>query len=95
MAKKRKSGGRKKGSSGKSKNVQCSKCGRIVPSDKAKKRTKRVSSVDPQLARELRQSGSFIPSRIVTQTYCVSCAVHTGKVQIRQESERKSHLRRR
>ncbi|MHA1949212.1 MAG: 30S ribosomal protein S26e [Candidatus Thorarchaeota archaeon] len=90
MAKKRKSGGRKKGSSGKSGTVQCSKCGRIVPADKAKKYTKRVSSVDPQLARELRQQGSYIQTRVVTSYYCVSCAVHSGKVQIRQASERKT-----
>ncbi|MCK4566319.1 MAG: 30S ribosomal protein S26e, partial [Candidatus Thorarchaeota archaeon] len=45
MAKKRKSGGRSKGSSGKGKSVQCSKCGRMVPVDKAKKHTKRVSVV--------------------------------------------------
>ena len=95
LAKKRKSGGRKKGSSGKSKTVQCSKCGRIVPVDKAKRQTKRVSSVDPQLARELRQSGSYIPTRVITQIYCVSCAIHTHKIHIRQASERKSHLRRR
>ncbi|MHA1613718.1 MAG: 30S ribosomal protein S26e [Candidatus Thorarchaeota archaeon] len=90
MAKKRKSGGRSKGSSGKGKSVQCSKCGRMVPVDKAKKHTKRVSVVDPQLARELRQSGSYIQTRRVTQYYCVSCAVHSGRVQIRQASERKT-----
>ncbi|MHA2003490.1 MAG: 30S ribosomal protein S26e [Candidatus Thorarchaeota archaeon] len=95
MGKKRKSGGRSKGSSGKSKSVQCSKCGRMVPSDKAKRYTKRVSAVDPQLARELRQQGSFIQTRKVTQYYCVSCAVHSGKVQIRQASERKTKPSRR
>jgi small subunit ribosomal protein S26e len=61
-----------------------------VPADKAKKYTKRVSSVDPQLARELRQQGSYIQTRRVTSYYCVSCAVHAGKVQIRQASERKT-----
>ncbi|MHA1936153.1 MAG: 30S ribosomal protein S26e [Candidatus Thorarchaeota archaeon] len=90
MAKKRKSGGRRKGGSGKSKSVQCSKCGRVVPADKAKKQTKRVSSVEPQLARELRRTGSYIPTKIITQHYCISCAVHTGKVQIRQASERRT-----
>ncbi|UCE09831.1 MAG: 30S ribosomal protein S26e [Candidatus Thorarchaeota archaeon] len=94
MAKKRKSGGRAKGSSGKSGAVQCSKCGRVVPADKAKKYTKRVSSVDPQLARELRKQGSFIPARRVTEYYCVSCAVHSGRVQIRQASERRTRGRR-
>ncbi|MEE9540394.1 MAG: 30S ribosomal protein S26e [Candidatus Thorarchaeota archaeon] len=95
VAKKRKSGGRSKGSSGKSKTVQCSKCGRIVPMDKAKRHTKRVSLVDFQLARELRQQGSFIQTKQITQYYCVSCAVHTGRVQIRQASERKTVPRRR
>ncbi|MHA1924386.1 MAG: 30S ribosomal protein S26e [Candidatus Thorarchaeota archaeon] len=95
MGKKRKSGGRSKGSSGKSKSIQCSKCGRMVPADKAKRYTKRVSAVDPQLARELRQQGSFIQTRKVTQYYCVSCAVHSGKVQIRQASERKTKPSRR
>ncbi|TFG32633.1 30S ribosomal protein S26e [Candidatus Thorarchaeota archaeon] len=90
MAKKRKSGGRSKGGQGKSKTVQCTRCGRIVPSDKAKKYTKRVSSVDPQLARELRQQGSYIQTRRVTAYYCVSCAVHAGRVHIRQASERKT-----
>lgn len=89
MAKKRKSGGRTKGKSGKSGTVQCSKCGRLVPADKAKRYTKRVSAVDPQLARELRQQGSYIQTRKVTQIYCVSCAVHTKKVHIRQATDRR------
>jgi ribosomal protein S26 len=38
----------------------------------------------------LRRNGSYIPSKIVTQHYCISCAVHTGKVQIRQASERRT-----
>ncbi|NHJ13250.1 MAG: 30S ribosomal protein S26e [Candidatus Thorarchaeota archaeon] len=90
MGKKRKSGGRSKGKSGKAGTVQCSKCGRIVPADKAKKYTKRVSTVDPQLARELRQQGSYIQTRRMTQYYCISCAVHAGKVQIRQASDRRT-----
>jgi small subunit ribosomal protein S26e len=87
VAKKRKSGGRSK--SGKTGSVQCSKCGSMVPADKAKKYTKRVSPVDPQLARELRQQGSYIHTRRITQYYCVSCAVHSGRVQIRQASDRR------
>jgi small subunit ribosomal protein S26e len=90
VGKKRKSGGRSKGKAGKTGTVQCSKCGRIVPADKAKKYTKRVSAVEPQLARELRQQGSYIQTKRITSYYCVSCAVHAGKVQIRQASERKT-----
>ncbi len=62
----------------------------MVPADKAKRYTKRVSAVEPQLARELQKQGSFIQTRKVTQYYCVSCAVHSGKVQIRQATERKT-----
>ncbi|MBD3406674.1 MAG: 30S ribosomal protein S26e [Candidatus Lokiarchaeota archaeon] len=94
MGKKRKSGGRSKGKSGRTGSVQCSKCGRMVPTDKAKKYTKRVSVVDPQLARELRSQGSYIHTRKMTQYYCVSCAVHTGKVQIREASKRRGRRRR-
>jgi small subunit ribosomal protein S26e len=95
VARKRKSGGRSKGKSGKTGTVQCSKCGRIIPADKAKKYTKRVSVVDPQLARELRAQGSYIHTRKTTQYYCVSCAVHSGKVQIRQASQRRTKKKRR
>lgn len=88
---KRKSGGRTKGATGRGATVQCSKCGKVVPRDKAKKRTTRASFVDPQMARELRRSGTFIPSRRVTKWYCVSCAVHSGVVTIRSRKDRKKH----
>lgn len=90
MAKKRKSSGRAKGGSGHKGAVQCSRCGRLVPADKAKKYTKSVSSVEPQIARELRQQGAFIPTHRVTSYYCISCAVHSGKVHIREARERKA-----
>jgi small subunit ribosomal protein S26e len=61
----------------------------MVPADKAKKFTKRVSSVDPQLARELRAQGSYIETRRLTSYYCISCAIHSGKLQIRQQVDRK------
>lgn len=90
LAKKRKSSGRAKGGSGHKGAVQCSRCGRLVPSDKAKKFTKAVSAVEPQIARELRQQGSYIPVHRVTSYYCISCAVHSGKMNIREHSERKT-----
>jgi len=90
VTKKRKSSGRAKGGSGHKGSVQCSRCGRMVPADKAKKYTKIVSSVEPQIARELRQQGAFIPTHRTTSYYCVSCAVHSGKVHIRETKARKS-----
>jgi len=86
---KRKSRGRSKGGKGRSDVVQCSICGEFVPRDKAKKVTRRVSVVDPQLARELRQKGAYIAAPLETKYYCVSCAVHHGIVKVRSREERK------
>jgi len=89
MAKKRKSGGRKKGQSGKGKSVQCSKCGRITPRDKAKKFTKQVSIVEYQIAKEIRAQGGFVQTKTIMAYYCVSCAIHSRKIKIRSKDERK------
>jgi small subunit ribosomal protein S26e len=90
MGKKRRSRGRNKpqgrGSSG---TVQCSGCGRMVPEDKAKRVTARVTLVDPILAKELRAQGATLPSSSVTKYFCVSCAVHRKVVKIRPKGERK------
>ena len=90
MAKKRKSGGRAKGGKGVSKKVQCASCGRMVPADKAKKRTRHISLVDYRLSKELRDEGTYIPRKAVTQSYCVSCAVHRGQVKVRSKIDRKT-----
>jgi len=91
---KRKSRGRSKGGKGLGSQVQCSMCGKLVPRDKAKKLSRRVSIVDPTLARELRQKGAYMPSHIDTKYYCVSCAVHRGIVKVRARDERKLRWRR-
>ena len=89
IPKKRKSGGRTKGKKGSSNQVQCSKCGRMVPIDKAKKITTYSSPVDYRLSKELRDQGTYIPRFESVKTYCVSCAIHTKKVKIRSKSRRK------
>jgi small subunit ribosomal protein S26e len=89
MTKKRKSGGRGKGQSGRGPSVQCAKCNRTVPRDKAKKFTKNVSLVEYQVARDIRKQGGYVSTKVVTSYYCISCAVHTGKVRIRSKDERK------
>jgi small subunit ribosomal protein S26e len=94
MPVKRKSRGRSKGSKGKGSLVQCSGCGQLVPRDKAKKTSRRVSMVDSRLYKELRQKGAYMPSRIATKYYCVSCAVHRGVVKVRARNERKTQTRR-
>ncbi len=93
MPKKRRSRGRSKGGKGKGSLVQCSMCGELVPRDKAKKLTRRVTLVDPTLARELRQKGTYLASRVETKYYCVSCAVHRGVVKVRARDERKRYTR--
>ena len=95
MPYKRKSRGRSKGSKGVSGRVQCAMCGEMVPRDKAKKVTRLVSFVDPQLARELRQKGTYIAAPLETKYYCISCAVHRGVVKVRAKEERRSRPRRR
>ena len=91
---KRKSRGRTKGGKGRSGMVQCSLCGQLVPRDKAKKMSRRVSLVDSQLYKELRQKGAHVTSTVSTKFYCVSCAVHRGVVKVRSRSDRKSRRRR-
>jgi len=91
---KRKSRGRSKGQKGRSGYVQCSMCGELVPRDKAKKATRRISLVDPVLARELRQKGAYLPAGFDTKYYCISCAVHLGLVKVRAKEARKSRSRR-
>jgi len=94
MPVKRKSRGRSKGGKGKSSLVQCSSCGELVPRDKAKKVSRRVSMVDSALYRELRQKGTYIASSTDTRYYCVSCAVHRGVVKVRAKDERRLRPRR-
>ncbi|MFX1476062.1 MAG: 30S ribosomal protein S26e [Promethearchaeota archaeon] len=93
MPSKRKSQGRSKGSQGRGSTVQCTQCGKIVPRDKAKRRTTRASFVDPQMARELRRAGTVLPRRQVSKWYCISCAVHRGVVTIRSRDSRKGKSR--
>ena len=95
MPVKRKSRGRSKGGKGRSGFVQCSSCGQLVPKDKAKKTTKRISMVSGLLAKELRQKGTYIASTQKTRHFCVSCAVHRGVVKVRAESERRHPKKRR
>ena len=75
--------------------VQCSMCGQLVPSDKAKKLTRRISVVDPILARELRQKGTYVSTRTQMKYYCVSCAVHRGVVKVRSKETRRTRRPRR
>ncbi|MHA1271167.1 MAG: 30S ribosomal protein S26e [Candidatus Helarchaeota archaeon] len=89
MPKKRKSGGRSKGKQGTRGRVQCSKCGRMVPADKAKKITVYSSPVDYRMQKELRSQGTYIPRIAHIKTLCISCAIHTRKIKIRAKKDRK------
>lgn len=89
MPKKRRSGGRHGGSKGSAETVQCTKCGKVIGRDKAKKRTRISSVVDPKIYKELRQQGAIIPRRTTTEYFCIKCAVHYGIVKIRSKDQRK------
>ena len=95
MPKKRSSGGRTKGSKGRSGMVQCSYCNALVPRDKAKRTTRWTSLVDSRLLKELRAQGARISRERTTKYLCISCAVHRGVVKVRGKDERKSGPRRR
>ena len=88
MPKKRKSGGRSKGSKGRSKMVQCSSCGAQVPRGKAKRVTKYKSLVDWTLGKELRAQGAYFTRQRVEKYYCISCAVHRRVVKVRSKASR-------
>ncbi len=88
MPKKRKSGGRTGSSSGRDGSVHCNKCGRLVPRGKAKRVTHYVSLVDATIRKELQDAGAIMPTKQVTDWYCISCAIHTHKIHIRSGNER-------
>jgi small subunit ribosomal protein S26e len=75
--------------------VQCSSCGQLVPRDKAKRVSRRVSVVDYALSKELRQKGTYIAAPVETRNYCISCAVHRGVVKVRSKDERHRRGKRR
>ena len=93
MGKKRKSGGRAGGGRGRASLVSCSKCGALVPRDKAIRSTKPVSLVESSLARELRKIGTIMPRIYTMRSLCVSCAVHSGVVKVRARSERRGPIK--
>jgi small subunit ribosomal protein S26e len=62
----------------------------MVPRDKAKKITGRITLVEPTLAKELKAQGAYIAPSTDIKFYCVSCAVHRGVVKVRSESDRRT-----
>ncbi|MBC8497940.1 30S ribosomal protein S26e [Candidatus Bathyarchaeota archaeon] len=95
MPKKRKSGGRSKGGSGRSGKVQCSFCGAQVPRDKAKRVTRYTSLVDRRVLKELQAQGASVARYQTTKYLCISCAVKRHVVNVRSKDDRKTRERRR
>ena len=89
MPKKRKSGGKTGSRKGSYTNVQCSKCGRMVPRSKAKAVTQRVSLVDGRMYAELKKTGTIIQTPSKKKYYCISCAVHSHQISQRNKNLRK------
>jgi len=86
---KRKSRGRSKGGKGRQEYVTCSNCGAAVPRDKAKKFVRRIALVRGELARELKHQGAYMAENVVTNYFCISCAVHYGRVKVRAREDRR------
>jgi len=93
VVKKRKSGGRRGSDQGRSQLISCSNCGRLTARSKAKKVTRYLSLADPQITKELRDSGAILPRERSTQWYCISCAIHSHTIHIRPVDERKKHTK--
>ena len=89
IPKKRRSGGKTGSSKGSYNNVQCSKCGRMVPRSKAKAVTRRTSLVDGRMYAELKKTGTIIQTPSTKKYYCISCAVHSHQVSQRSKASRK------
>lgn len=67
---------RKKGQSGRTKSVECTQCGALIPRDKAVEKVKRGLPLDRQLIKTLKDQGARIHAGKTTVYYCVSCAKH-------------------
>jgi len=89
LPKKRKSGGKTGSRKGHYSQVQCSKCGRMVPRSKAKAVTRRVPLVDGRMYAELKKTGTIIQTPSKKKYYCISCAVHSHQISQRNKNLRK------
>ncbi len=89
MPKKRRNRGRNLKNSGHEKTVQCYKCHRLVPADKAIKVTVWTSPIQGSVAKDLEKKGAYVSKRLETRYYCISCAIFYGIVSPRKEEERK------
>lgn len=89
MVKKRKSGGRTGSSKGRDSSVTCSNCGALVPRGKAKRFTKRINFAEYRVEKELRDAGALIPRAQTEDWWCIPCAIHFHKINIRAKDERK------
>lgn len=89
MVKKRRSGGRTGSSSGQDVLIPCDNCGRLTPRGKVTTVTRHVSFADAQITKELREAGAILPNTRRTERLCVSCAIHSHKIRIRPDVDRR------
>jgi small subunit ribosomal protein S26e len=67
---------RKKGQSGRTRSLECSQCGALVPKDKAIGKTRFGLPLDRRLIKILKDQGARMHVGKNTVYYCVSCAKH-------------------
>ncbi|EOB11918.1 40S ribosomal protein S26-3 [Nosema bombycis CQ1] len=93
MPVKRRNHGKNRMNRGSCKPIQCDKCGRLVPKDKAIKRFKVVPLIEQASYDDLKAATIYetfeVPRISYKNPYCVSCACHAKIVRVRSSRGRK------
>ncbi|AFN83234.1 40S ribosomal protein S26 [Encephalitozoon romaleae SJ-2008] len=93
MTVKRRNHGRSKKNRGSVKPIQCDKCGRVTPKDKAIKRFRIQSLIEQASFDDLKEKTIYevfeVPRMGYKSQFCVSCACHAKIVRVRSSQARK------